>query len=76
MSVTIKKLVAEPSWISPSQIQRGNAYEDFDGDIYIGNAAPVRAQRQISAFSLCGNYVIYKDDPIKVREIDLEIHVK
>ena len=72
MTVNINRKDSSPYNITTDQMEVGKAYEDDDGDIYICNR-----YANFVAFSICGAYVVHKDNIYytKFREVTLNIEV-
>ena len=79
MSVTVN--FENAKCILPEDFKEGNAYMPLEGGdmpsgtVFISNWVP-QAEKYIVAFSLCGKHIVWQNENIRFKEVNLEILVK
>ena len=79
MAVIIEKKKNTVYTLSVDNMKDGHAYETEDGRIYIANKVPyeycAEGVRTV-AFSICGEFLVYDDEEMKFREVNLRVSVE
>jgi hypothetical protein len=70
MTITITQALRVSFFLLPKDMEIGHAYADKAGRIYVCNSSE---QYDIAAFSVCGRYIVLKDENKLFREVNLEI---